>query len=235
MLFVMNIGNTNTQAAYWADGHFSGLRSCRTAELNADMIPRDVPVAAASVVPEVRRKLSEMAIFWIGPEMNTGLDTSAVDMTTIGADRLANAVRLAELAGPHPALCLDFGTAITMEVVDERKRFFGGAIAPGRMLLRRSLNSYTAQLPLIPICDEPPPPVGLNTADAIRLGVDGGAVGIAREMIAHAQKMFAGKEMAAYGTGGDAGFFCRAIAELVDGGAEFTLRGIVKSWELNHI
>lgn len=235
MLFVMNIGNTNTQIASWADGHFSDMRSCRTAELGGHMIPRGIPVAAASVVPEARRKLSEMDIFWVGPEMNTGLDTSAVDMTTVGADRLANAVRLAELAGARPGLCLDFGTAITMEIVDERKRFLGGAIAPGRMLLRRSLNSYTAQLPLIPISSEPPPATGLNTVDAIRLGVDGGAVGIAREMIAHARKMFAGTEPAVFGTGGDAGFFCRAIAGLADGGADFTLRGIVKSWELNHI
>lgn len=236
MLFVMNIGNTNTQTAVWDGMSLRELRSCPTLSLDVSMIPRDMPAAAASVVPEVSRKLSPCGIFWLGAEMRTGLDTSIMDMGTVGADRLANAVYLAERAEGRSALCLDFGTAVTMEMVDARKRFLGGAIAPGRMLLRRSLNHYTAQLPLIPMYDGPPPAApGLNTLDAIRLGVDGGAVGIAREMLARAGEIFGGETVMAFGIGGDAGFFCRAIRELVYGGDDFTLRGVVRSWELNRL
>jgi type III pantothenate kinase len=235
MLFVMNIGNTNTQTAVWDGTCLSELRTCPTASLEVSMIRSAMPAAAASVVPEARRKLSECGIFWLGAEMRTGLDTSAMDMSTVGADRLANAVYLAERAQGRPAVCLDFGTAVTLEMVDGKKRFLGGAIAPGRMLLRRSLNQYTAQLPLIPMYDEPPSGTGLNTLDAIRMGVDGGAVGIARELLARAGAVFGGETPMAFGIGGDAGFFCRVIRELIYGGDDFTLRGVAKSWELNHL
>ncbi len=235
MFLTLNIGNTNTQLAYWNGPDLAEITVCPTAELSPAHIPDGITAAATCVVPEVRKKLAAARdIFWVGPAMRFNVDTSAMDMSTVGADRLANIVFLAEYAKSRPALCLDFGTAVTLEVIDGRNRFIGGAIAPGRMLLRKSLHSYTAQLPLIPMFHEVPAGTGINTLDAIRLGVDGGAIGMAREMIASVQRMFPADPLTAVGIGGDAEFFCKAITDITYGGPAFTLHGVKKSWELNH-
>ncbi|MCX7001774.1 MAG: type III pantothenate kinase, partial [bacterium] len=62
-----------------------------------------------------------------------------------GVDRLANALALRELHG-LPACAIDVGTAITLEVVDRRGAFVGGAILPGVALQYAALAQGTAQV-----------------------------------------------------------------------------------------
>ena len=137
--------------------------------------------------------------------------------------RSANAVAAAEYY-PLPALVVDCGSAITFELVDARRRFLGGAILPGRLLMRKALNSGTAQLPEVPLAETPPELPGRNTGDAIRLGVDGGAIGMVREV---AGRLSAGIGLASMVlTGGDAGFFAPHFPSWRVAAPEFTLQGI---------
>lgn len=233
MLFVFNIGNTHTQYAIFDGKQFQTINHCATADFSAELFPDGMPVAGASVAPAVTEKLSAYHVFWINSTTKSNLDFSLTEHGAIGADRLANVFRLEEL-NCLPAVCFDFGTAITMEIVDSEKRFRGGAIAPGRMLLRRALNDYTAQLPLIELFPTPPEAFGRNTQTSIRLGVDGGAISLVRDLIAKANIEFAEHQVTFYGIGGDAPFFIDAISELKTGGADFTLQGVRRAWELNH-
>ena len=135
--------------------------------------------------------------------------------------------------GKLPAVCIDFGTAVTFEVVTEDREFAGGAIMPGRMLLRRSLNDYTAQLPLIGITDLIPAVPGSNTVDAMLIGTDLAAVGAVREILVSLEKLFPAGTLRRVACGGDRHFFMEHLA-LEDGKDEFTIRGIRKLWECNH-
>jgi pantothenate kinase type III len=49
---------------------------------------------------------------------------------SIGPDRLANAVALAHLHGA-PGIVIDFGTAVTFDILSADKHYIGGVIAPG--------------------------------------------------------------------------------------------------------
>lgn len=231
MLLVMNIGNTHTQTALFDGFSFIEQRKFPTVDFNNETIPDNMPVAAATVVPTIREQLRRHDIFWVTPETCGDLDLSAIDVSTVGADRLANAIYLLEYAETLPAVCFDFGTAITMEVIDSQKCFRGGAIAPGRMLLRQALHHYTAQLPLVPLNIPPPDITGANTRDAILLGTDRGVIGSVKELMAVAQNMFSNQKITFTGIGGDASFFIAAIPEIKAGGEEFTLHGIRRSWE----
>ena len=66
----------------------------------------------------------------------------------IGADRLANAVAVAELYG-SPAIVIDFGTAVTFDIVAPGNSYIGGVIAPGLEAMTNFLYHRTALLPQI--------------------------------------------------------------------------------------
>jgi type III pantothenate kinase len=105
----------------------------------------------------------------------------------VGIDRIvaawsANRRRSAE----SPAITIDVGTAITVDLISTDGAFLGGAILPGPGLSARALAENTDLLPYVPIVrlGEPPSALGTSTESAIRAGVFWGAVGAMREMIA---------------------------------------------------
>lgn len=225
-LCLCNIGNTHTTVCIWNGEAMEELFTVETGKFKPEMLPVDLPVAAASVVPAVRKMVSDVRsdVFWV-TSSNCGnvLDFSQVDASTLGADRIANAAALTEFY-PLPALSLDCGTAITIEIVDEAKRFRGGAIAPGRILMRKALFSGTAQLPDIPLSSEVPDKPGVNTATAILFGVDRGITGLVRQLIATCCAEYGIKHCAV--TGGDADFFLNAVPGLEKTDKFFTFHGI---------
>lgn len=230
---LVNIGNTHTQYMTLRSGQASVMGRCRTEELNSDMFPADTPLAVASVVPDATRKLSARQPFLVSNKIRSGINWQLADTSTLGADRIANAINL-QRRFALPATCIDLGTAITFEVLDEHGNFLGGSIAPGRMLLRRALHSYTAQLPLLELeSDFPADGIGANTADAMRCGIDGGATGMVKGLMEMIRHKFSSR-VTFVATGGDREFFLRHIDDLTDGGDDFTLCGILIAWEQNN-
>ena len=223
-MFLLDIGNTHTRIAQSDGAAIRILRTLPTAMLSAADLPRGERIAAASVAPRAAARLSPLEIEFITAG-NCGnlIDFGCVDASTLGADRVANAVAAAEFY-ELPALVVDCGSAITCELVDEKRRFLGGAIAPGRQLQRTALHSGTAQLPEVDftaaISDRP----GRNTAEAIRLGVDAGAVGMVRELAGRMGDAVRLRTIVL--AGGDAGFFAPNFPEWRVAEPEFTLQGV---------
>ncbi|QSH40347.1 type III pantothenate kinase [Lentisphaerota bacterium ZTH] len=232
MVFLLNIGNTHTQLAEASRGKIDTIVNIPTADVTADLLPNGVPQAAACVVPEVRFRLAQHDVFWLEGGIKSEIDLSQCDGAALGADRFANLIQLGS-EYKLPALCVDFGTAITYELLDENKVFIGGAIAPGRRLMRNSLNTYTAQLPLVGIDVPPPKGPGVATGDQMLLGIDKGAVGGVKEIIEMMRNAVDG-DLTVVGAGGDFKFFKDEIPEMIFGGEDFTLRGILKAWEKNN-
>ncbi|MDD5697012.1 MAG: type III pantothenate kinase [Victivallaceae bacterium] len=231
MVILLNIGNTHTGIAEAAAGGILSSRKVLTAELTAAMLPPGIPVAAATVVPKFRARFKGREIFWLEPGFPCGIDLSRIDQSTCGADRLANVIALAEFF-PLPALCIDFGTAVTFELLDENRVFRGGAIVPGRKLLRNSLHDYTAQLPLAELEIPPPAGPGTTTVEQMCLGMDIGLVGAVKELIGIMRRAV-NTDLKVVATGGDAGFFIKNLSGIEYAGDDFTLKGILKAWEIN--
>ena len=222
MIEVWDIGNTHTRIALWDGGEFIDLRRFPAGEIPD--ITGNFHRVAACVNPVVRAKLPECGIKFItAADKNLPVDFSLVDTSTLGADRVANAVAAATLY-PLPAVVIDCGTALTMEVIDDRKCFAGGAIAPGRILLRKALATGTAQLPDIPLTPEMPEEIGRNTVGAIRFGVDAGIVGTIRQWLEVVQKKYPDLHLIL--TGGDAGFLAPQFPDAIVVDEYFTLHGI---------
>ncbi|OQA82258.1 MAG: Type III pantothenate kinase [Lentisphaerae bacterium ADurb.Bin242] len=232
---ILNIGNTNVQMIdSSSDTEFKALPSVRTEVFSRDPLSwlKDCEeFAASSVVPELTCFLRSRGGFVVSSGNPLPFAKSKLDLTTVGADRLANAAAL--LDGPLPALSIDFGTAVTFEYVTGDRQFTGGAILPGRALVRHALHDYTAQLPLVDLYGELPSVPGCNTPDAIRLGTDLAAIGSVKELIG-AMRNLSSRPLRIVACGGDRAFFLRHLEGLEDGSDFFTARGIRKLWEYDH-
>jgi len=104
----------------------------------------------------------------------------------VGIDRLVDAVAVNRLRDANrPAVIVDVGTAITVDLVSADGAFLGGAILPGIQMAARALHHFTDLLPLVD-CSElaaPPPALGDATESAMKSGLFWGAVGAIRQLI----------------------------------------------------
>ncbi|MCE9544526.1 MAG: type III pantothenate kinase [Planctomycetia bacterium] len=114
------------------------------------------------------------------------LSVDLAEPQRVGIDRLLGAVAANVIrAAGEPAIVIDVGTAITVDLVSAGGTFCGGAIVPGIGTSARALHEFTDLLPDLKIAtlDEPPPPLGKNTHEAIASGLFWGAVGAMRTLI----------------------------------------------------
>jgi type III pantothenate kinase len=103
----------------------------------------------------------------------------------VGVDRLLDAVAANCLRGAdRPAVVIDVGSAITVDLVSADGVFRGGAIAPGIGMSAQALHTFTDLLPLVDMSElaEAPPALGTSTVAAMRSGLFWGAVGLIRQL-----------------------------------------------------
>lgn len=113
----------------------------------------------------------------VGPGVKTGVPIHTDNPREVGADRIVNALAAAELYG-GPAIVVDLnGTATIFDVVDDKGRYVGGAIAPGVELSLDALARRGAQLRSVEL-GEPRGVIGKNTVEAIQSGVVLGFAGL---------------------------------------------------------
>lgn len=209
------------QLLHWQD--------CDPAELAA--------VAVASVVPPLDPRLREgverylgRAAFFVEPGIRTGMPLKVEAPQELGADRLCDAVAAFESYG-GPAVVIDFGTAVTWEVVSARGEYLGGVIAPGPMVTADALASRTAKLPRVAMAP-PPRVVGRGTVDSIQAGLFYGYLGLVEGITRRVLAELGDATVIA--TGGLATVFAghTPMIQHVDG--DLTLRGLRLLWERNH-
>lgn len=163
-------------------------------------------VVAATVVPDKRAVVEEavrQAVCWVGPDIALGVGIDYPRPRSIGADRLANAAAAAILHGA-PAVVVDFGTAVTFDVISAERNYIGGVIAPGLGVMTEYLHRRTALLPLIEL-RHPPRAVGKSTNEAMLSGAVFGYRGLVREILAQIRREhFPRRRARVIATGGDA-------------------------------
>ena len=131
---------------------------------------------------------------------------------TIGPDRLANAVAVRKHFGA-PAVVVDFGTAVTFDVVDRVGNYIGGIITPGLAAMTDYLHEKTALLPRIKI-REIRGAVGKSTEQAMLIGTVHGYRGLVRELIAELKRELKAKNLPVMATGGCAELIAAKLPEI---------------------
>ena len=251
-LLALDVGNTNTVVGLFeGESLKTHWRLTTHAERTADEVgiwllqllrwelvePGDLAdVAVSSVVPPmdprlkegVRRYLDKDA-FFVEPGIRTGMPLLVDAPQELGADRLCDAVAAyAEHGGP--CLVLDFGTAITWEVVSAGGEYLGGVIAPGPAVTADALSSKTAKLPSVAMAP-PPRVIGKGTVDSIQSGLFFGYLGLIEGVTRRVLDEIG--EATVVATGGLAGAFASETDLIHHVEPDLTLHGLRLLWALN--
>jgi type III pantothenate kinase len=126
---------------------------------------------------------------------------------TLGMDRICNAVAIQTLSHSFQrggSVCIDIGTCIKFDFVDPSGNYQGGSISPGIGLRYKSMNDYTANLPLLNTTDQCQL-IGKSTHESIQSGVINGIKAEIDAFIERYRKE--NGDLTFFVTGGDAQFF----------------------------
>jgi type III pantothenate kinase len=241
MLLLFDIGNTHTHlgmangervvkhvnipTAKWFAGGAGALvkrfvgRTAIDGAIVCSVVPRATPLAR-----KVVRATWDLDL----PELNAktvrGVGIDYPKPATIGADRLANSVAAFKRFGA-PVVVVDFGTAVTFDVVDPRGNYVGGIIAPGLAAMTEYLHEKTALLPRIKIT-EPKKVIGKSTEQAMLAGAVFGYRGLVRELIQELKREMKAAHLPVVATGGYAALIASGLPEISTVEPNLTLEGL---------
>lgn len=231
------IDNSNTRTKF-ALGDASRLLDWRGVIPTADLSPQTLSrlmaevsyegVLIGSVVPEKATVLADFfekygPVHLLGPKSPLGISIDYPLPEQIGADRLANAVGVCERHGA-PAIVIDFGTAVTFDIVSAAPAYCGGVIAPGLGAMSGYLSRKTALLPEIEL-REPVSAIGKSTVHAMQAGAVYGYRGLVRGILERLRDELPG-DLKIIATGGDAALIAQGLPEIQQVDADLTLDGL---------
>ncbi|MCW3015283.1 MAG: type pantothenate kinase [Solirubrobacterales bacterium] len=222
MLLVVDVGNTQTHfgtfegdalVEHWrfasvrsstadelgaALRNLLELRGVGLADLTGSIVSSTVPSLEPEWVAMGRRYLGHETLA-VGPHIKTGMPIRIDNPRELGADRLVNAVAAYELLG-GPCISVDFGTAVTYDVVSRNGEYLGGVITPGVEVSLEALTERGAKLPKVDLI-APRSAIGKSTVEAIRSGVVYGYAGAVDGIVRRLQEEL-GEECEVIATGG---------------------------------
>jgi type III pantothenate kinase len=255
MLLVVDVGNTQTHFGVFEDGggplehwrfatvrestrdelaavlaNLLALRGLRFGNIDGAIVSSTVPQLSDEWQAMAARYL-EQEMLVVGPAIRTGMPIRYDNPHEVGADRIANA--LAAYDRVHGAcVVVDFGTAITYDVVSPAGEYLGGIITPGAEISIDALYQRAAKLPKVEL--EPPRSlVGKSTVDAIRSGI---VYGFAAQVdgIVRRLRSELGSKTTVIATGGLAPVLVPFVRETIDEVDDLlTLMGLRLIWDRN--
>jgi type III pantothenate kinase len=246
MLLVVDVGNTQTHfgtfrgeelVEHWrfatvrestadelgsALGNLLELRGLSFGDLEGSIVSSTVPHLEPEWTAMAERYLGhEMLV--VGPGLKTGMAIRYDNPREIGADRLVNAVAIRERFGAL-AVCVDFGTATTFDVVSREGDYVGGALMTGIEISLEALSERGARLPKVDLAP-PKSVIGKNTIEAIRSGVVFGYAGAIDAILRRLYDEL-GERTDVVATGGLAGLVAPYAEEIEDVDQLLTLTGL---------
>ena len=254
MLLLIDVGNSNIVFGVYKDQKIAGTfrltsNVTRTSDelgLNAwayfhrfGLDPREVEdVIICSVVPGIMHALTNAIIKYfdrvpivvnehVVPSLNY---PEGVDYSGLGADRSVACMAAVEKYGA-PLIALDFGTATTLDAIDEGGCYRGGCILAGVQISVNALFQRTAQLPQIELA-VPPTFMGMDTVSQIQIGGLLGYIGSIEYLIRNTKaELQNGDKAKVVATGGLARLVAEntSVIDVVDGG--LILDGLVSIYD----
>ena len=232
---LIDISNSYTKLAFATRQRLGKPTRHPTRELSVALLRRLLrgrsvkTIVVSSVVPKKNNVIVRAAGSARTLVLNTKLDLGVgIDYPTpqsIGADRLANAAAVAQLYG-YPAIVVDFGTAVTFDVVSARGDYVGGVIAPGLEAMTNFLYQRTALLPKLSL-REPDRAIGKTTRGAMMSGAIFGYRGLVREILLRINREnFPRRKPRIVATGGYAQLIARKLPEIEAVHPNLTLEGL---------
>ncbi|MFH0739104.1 MAG: type III pantothenate kinase [Candidatus Omnitrophota bacterium] len=236
MLLAIDIGNTNINF-----GIFKGKRLFKKFfvstkgysakrlkkalsgySIDAAVICSVVPAVTGAVAGDLS-KIPGTYIYILGKNIEVPLKNLYRNPLQVGFDRLVNAYAGIKLYGA-PLIVVDFGTAITLDVISKDKAYMGGMIFPGLRISLRALNQETALLPRIKL-SRPKEFIGRDTRNSMLSGIFYGFASAVDSLSLKIKKKI-GKNAVVVGTGGNIISIAKYCKEIDYIDKDLTLKGV---------
>ncbi|MBU5468676.1 type III pantothenate kinase [Virgibacillus sp. MSJ-26] len=254
MLFVIDVGNTNTVLGVFENKTLEHEWRIRTdrhkTEDELGMLMKSLlehkgisfkdinGVIISSVVPPIMFALEKMCKIYFNIEplivgretIDSSLKKCYPNPHEIGADRIVNAVGAIEEYGSSLVI-IDFGTATTYCYVNENEEYAGGIISPGITISMDALYKNASKLPKIEI-ESPKSIIGKSTVEAMQSGVFYGFVGQVDGIIKRIKESV-NNEVTVIATGGLASLIADGSEEINHVDKHLTLKGLQLIYEQN--
>jgi len=205
-IIAVDIGNTNITIALFLDGEEEFIKSIpgqsqakltecfksvwqkipiakgsKEKKRNGVIVISSVKAAWTKLIEKIAKETLGEKVYIIGKNIPLPMHLAVDKPSEVGTDRVVSAA--AAYAVVEDAVVIaDFGTAVTIDLVDEKGTFLGGVICPGLEIGARALKENTAQLPKTKVT-KPKTPYGKTTAEAINCGLYYSAIGTLEEVI----------------------------------------------------
>ncbi len=236
-VFILDAGNTSLKLGVFQDDSFFKMIRFNYADLsNLEILYKehDKPsVFISSVLRNEETTLlsSKFESVEVFDRVNYNLPIEInYKSSTLGVDRICNAIAANNIAKDKNAVIIDIGTCIKFDFVNEFGAYQGGSISPGINLRYKSLNDFTGNLPLINETS-PIPIVGNSTNDSLHSGVINGIKSEIQGFISQYEALF--DDLTFFMTGGDAKYFDFPLKNNIFVDENLTLKGLYLIHKLN--
>ncbi len=245
MLLTINVGNTNISF-----GVFEGVKLVKKfsmpdksynikslksvlGKINVDgcIICSVVPKITVIVEKDLKR-FFYIQPYILGKNIEVLIKNSYRNPRQLGQDRLVNAYAGVMLFGA-PLIIIDFGTAITFDIVSGQKEYLGGMILPGLSTSLEALSQKTALLPEIRL-GKPKEFIGRDAKNGMLSGIVYGLAALTDGLISKIRKEI-GKNAKVVGTGGNINLINKYCAKIDKVDIDLTIKGLNFIYNANSI
>jgi type III pantothenate kinase len=218
---IIDIGNTQTKFAVFSGRDLlhveiaKGFSENVFQKLNKWFNPSHIIIS--SVVNYNKSFLSELkneiVVLTLNHQTKIPVTNLYATPKTLGNDRLANAIAIAQRNPKKNNLVIDAGTCLKFDFVNSRNQYLGGAISPGMQMRFAALHHFTDKLPVIKPSEKLPELIGNTTQNSILSGVQQGMLAEIKEIISVYKKKHSNLHV--YLTGGDASYFAKHLKKAI--------------------
>ncbi|TXI84280.1 MAG: type III pantothenate kinase [Crocinitomicaceae bacterium] len=212
-VLVIDAGNSFLKIALFENGEITRIQRIKHSEIDKltqyyDQVGRPQVILTSVLTIEQTKFIFSLfdSCFNVNRETKLPIRINYKTIETLGFDRICNAVAIHSVNSTHKngGVSIDIGTCIKFDFVDEIGTYQGGSISPGIDLRYKSMNDYTANLPLLNTrekCDL----IGKSTHESIQSGVINGIKAEIDQLIQRYSSE--NGDLTFFVTGGDAQFF----------------------------
>lgn len=231
--YLLDAGNTQVKLGSVINGVVSHVKRFDLSSFPWNEIDGNIPIVISSVLTEEWKKPLEDFFhnrIYINAQMNLPFKMDYLTPETLGIDRMCNMAAVASKNTTKAKLVVDLGTCIKFDFMSSTQTYEGGSISPGLEMRAKSLQTFTAKLPLIQVLSTATL-IGKNTKESIESGVFNGWKAEITQFIQLYQTKF--PELDVYLTGGDARYFDFEQKSNIFVLEHLTLEGILEIYRLN--
>jgi len=237
VLLTIDVGNTNITFGIFATGNklkkvffiptksysFKKLKSLLGKNIITKSIICSVVPGINSTLKKDLKALNGKNPYIIGKDIKVPIKNLYRNPEQVGADRLVNAFAGTRIYG-RPLIVIDFGTAVTFDIISKKSEYLGGMILPGLRISLEALNQHTALLPSISLA-QPIEFIGKDTKNSMLSGIIYGFACLTDELIMRIKKKI-GKNAIVVGTGGNINLIYKYCTKINVKDPNLTLKGL---------